>query len=148
MIRLFHVLLSVAFLPACGGPGAGGNVGPASGSSAAGPAFRPDARCDLGCTFVIGFAPGATSPVVVGPFAVTSINPGGSLDLAMSGHPDCRDLGSGWFEYSGGGLRVGEGQTLCARSTAHASLRHGFSGYRPTAARGPLASGGLSRGHP
>lgn len=69
-----------------------------------------------------------TTPVVVGPFAITSINPGVNLELALAADAACADVGTGWFEYSGGGVRLGDGQTLCARSSADSVTNHGFSG--------------------
>jgi hypothetical protein len=78
-------------------------------------------------TIVVTLAPNAPTKIVDGPFAVSSINPGSRLVLAM-GSTTC----SGqlvWFEYSGGGVAVGAGQTLCARSSAHEPTTHGFSGH-------------------
>jgi hypothetical protein len=132
------LIAAVALLAGCAGRGnvagnaAGAPVRAAAAVSAPVPAVAPDpARCAGGCTLVVAIAPSVTTPIVVGPFAVTSINPGGDLELAVAADPACADVGAGWFEYSGGGVRVGDGQILCARSSAGSVTNQGFSGSRP-----------------
>jgi len=81
-------------------------------------------------TYVVELAPGSPTPIMRGPFVITTINPGGGLVLGMS-----KDSESGsctnvvWFEYSGSGAAVGEGEILCARSDRSRTITHGFSGY-------------------
>jgi len=125
LVRIVYLLAT-----AC----AGGAAAPDGGAPGAPPAaaFTPGAgQCGFGCTVVIAISPGVATPVVAGPFVVTSINPGGDLELAISADTRCADVGTGWFEYSGGGAKVGSNQMLCARSKAAAVRNHGFSGHRP-----------------
>jgi hypothetical protein len=95
----------------------------------AGPA-HPGESCAVGCTVVVSVPRAVATPIVSGPFAITAINPGGDLELALSADGACRTVGAGWFAYSGGGVSVGSDQTLCVRSSAHAPRTHGFSGHR------------------
>jgi hypothetical protein len=76
-------------------------------------------------TIVITLAPSTPTKIVDGPFVVSSINPGRALVLAI-GAACSGDLA--WFDYSGGGVTVGAGQTLCAKSVAREPVTHGFSG--------------------
>ncbi len=78
-------------------------------------------------TIVMTLAPDAPTAIVDGPFAVSAINPGRALVLAVGSNGACSGE-LAWFEYSGGGVAVGAGQTLCARSAAHEPVTHGFSG--------------------
>jgi hypothetical protein len=78
-------------------------------------------------TAVVVLAPGVPTPVLDGPFLVTTINPGSSMDLAVAKSHACD--GAVWFAYSGGGVAVGKGQTLCARSAADGPRTNGFSGH-------------------
>ncbi|HEY3808229.1 MAG TPA: hypothetical protein VGL61_36870 [Kofleriaceae bacterium] len=78
-------------------------------------------------TIVVTLAPTTPTKIVEGPFAVSSINPGSRLALAMGSNGCSGELA--WFEYSGGGVAVGAGQTLCARSAAREPVTQGFSGH-------------------
>jgi hypothetical protein len=78
-------------------------------------------------THVVTLAPGSPTPIVRGPFEVTTINPGGGLELGISTSETCDN--AAWFAYSGGGSAVGEGEILCARSSRDAPVTHGFSGH-------------------
>jgi hypothetical protein len=91
---------------------------------------HPGESCAVGCTLVVSVPPGVATPIVTGPFAITTINPGGDLDLALSTDGACGAVGAGWFDYSGGGVSVGSDQTLCVRSSAGEPRTHGFSGHR------------------
>ena len=68
-------------------------------------------------TIVVTVAPNTPTPVVDGPFAISSKNPG-------------RELMPAWFSYSGRGIVTGAGQSLCARSVDPAPATHGFCGRR------------------
>src|SRR5215813_11405410 len=63
-------------------------------------------------TRVIQLAADQAAAVLVGPWLVTSINPGG-VELAIS--PDGRCDDGTWFDYTGGGVAVPAAETLCAR---------------------------------
>jgi hypothetical protein len=76
-------------------------------------------------TEVVEIAPGDAVSVLKGPFEVFTINPGSNLRLAVA--TSCDD--AAWFAYSGGGVAVGEGETLCAWSLAEEPAVHGFSGH-------------------
>jgi hypothetical protein len=78
-------------------------------------------------TIVVTLAPNTPTPIVDGPFAITSINPGRELVFAIGA---CNAASLAWFSYSGGGIVVGDGQSLCARSVDSAPATHGFSGRR------------------
>jgi hypothetical protein len=119
-------LATLTIIAACGGvssppvasPGApiGVNARPASGG--------------LG-TIVATLPAGTSAAIVQGPFAISAINPGHELELAIGTTGAAGGACSGalaWFEYSGGGVTVGAGQTLCARNVAHETATHGFSG--------------------
>jgi hypothetical protein len=77
-------------------------------------------------TAVVVLQPNVPTPVLDGPFLVIAINPGTSMDLAVARSHACD--GAVWFAYSGGGMAVGKGQTLCARSDASGPRTNGFSG--------------------
>ena len=77
-------------------------------------------------THVVTLTPGSPTPVLRGPFEITAINPGSSLELAIATAETC--AGAVWFAYSGGGAAVGDGEVLCARSHASEPVTHGFSG--------------------
>lgn len=83
-------------------------------------------------TAVVVLQPGVATPVLDGPFLVTTINPGSSMELAVARSHACD--GAVWFAYSGGGVAVGKGQTLCARSGADGPRTNGFSGTSSPAA--------------
>jgi len=78
-------------------------------------------------TAVVTLAPDSVTPVVTGPMLITAINPGGNLSLAVAASCTGELV---WFEYSGGGVAVGRGQVLCART--HSQRTHGFSGEVPS----------------
>jgi hypothetical protein len=59
-------------------------------------------------TIVVTLAPDAPTAVVDGPFAVSAINPGRALALALGSNGACGGE-LAWFEYSGGGGAVGAG---------------------------------------
>ena len=77
-------------------------------------------------TIVVTLAPNVPTPIVDGPFAISSINPGRELMVKIG---TCTDA-TAWFSYSGGGIVVGAGQSLCARNVDSAPATHGFSGRR------------------
>jgi hypothetical protein len=76
-------------------------------------------------TEVVEIPPGDAVSVLKGPFEVFTINPGSNLRLAVA--KSCDD--AAWFTYSGGGVAVGAGETLCAWSLAEEPAVHGFSGH-------------------
>lgn len=78
-------------------------------------------------THVVTLAPGSPTPIVRGPFEITTINPAGDLELGISRSEACD--GVVWFAYSGGGAAVAEGEILCARSGRSAPVTQGFSGH-------------------
>jgi hypothetical protein len=78
-------------------------------------------------THVVTLAPGSPTPIVRGPFEITTINPAGDLQLGVAKSESCEDVV--WFSYSGGGAAVGDGEVLCARSSASESVTQGFSGH-------------------
>src|SRR5690242_7997850 len=51
-------------------------------------------------THTVVLAPGSPTPIMRGPFEITSINPGGSLELSVGTSDAC--AGAVWFAYSGG----------------------------------------------
>lgn len=67
---------------------------------------------------------GDVTAVLVGPWLVTTINPGG-VDLMISPNKHCDD--GLWFDYTGGGVAVPDGEALCARAHAHRTVA--FSGH-------------------
>jgi len=75
-------------------------------------------------TVVATLAPNTPTPIVTGPMLISAINPGGSLTLAVGASCTGELV---WFDYSGGGVAVGAGQVLCARSEGR-QRTHGFSG--------------------
>ena len=109
--------------------GGGARMSPAGGVAAAAPAPAPAAASGP-ATFVVLLAGGVPTPVLRGPFVITSINPGGSLELGLSSEESCTPV-TDWFSYSGGGAAVAAGQILCARSSSADEVRHGFSGHAP-----------------
>ena len=94
-------------------------------SAPATPRELPPARSGP-ATHVVTLAPGSPTPIVRGPFEITTINPAGDLELGISKSESCE--GVVWFAYSGGGAAVGEGEVLCARSHRSAHVTQGFSG--------------------
>lgn len=105
---------------------------PAAASAGPAQAAPPTAVAPLAPgpgTAVVTLAPDVPTPVLDGPFLVTTINPGSSMDLAVASSHDCGDAKLAWFAYSGGGVAVGRGQTLCARSQARGPRTNGFSGH-------------------
>jgi len=83
-------------------------------------------------TAVVVLVPGAPTAVLDGPFLVTTINPGSSMELAIAPSKDCASSSLLWFTYSGNGVGVGAHETLCVRSAADSPRTNGFSGYDPT----------------
>ena len=77
---------------------------------------------------VVTLDPGARTAVIAGPIAVTSINPGSDLELAIVQGDTCAGK-EVWFSYSGGGVAVPSGQVLCAKSIASMPRAHAFSGH-------------------
>lgn len=82
-------------------------------------------------TAVVRLTPDLPTAVLAGPFEVFTVNPGGSLAMALASGPRCDDASLAWFSYSGGGVAVGSGQVLCVRSHAASAVTHGFSGSSP-----------------
>jgi hypothetical protein len=80
-------------------------------------------------TAVATLAPNVPTPVLDGPFLVTTVNPGSNMDMAIAPSHRCDDPKLAWFGYSGGGVAVGKGQTLCVRSGASEPRTNGFSGH-------------------
>jgi hypothetical protein len=78
-------------------------------------------------THVVELAPGSPTPIVRGPFEITTINPAGDLELGIAKDESC--AGVAWFSYSGGGAAVADGEILCARSGRRATVTQGFSGH-------------------
>jgi hypothetical protein len=76
---------------------------------------------------VLTLEPGARTAIFAGPLYVSSVNPGGDMELALVPGDTCGG-DEVWFTYSGGGVAVPTGQTLCARSTATAARTQAFSG--------------------
>jgi hypothetical protein len=72
---------------------------------------------------------GVPTPILDGPALVNAINPGTDLYLALAPSHRCDDAGVVWFGYSGGGVGVGPGQTLCARSIRHEPHTQAFSAH-------------------
>lgn len=90
------------------------------------PATSAPPRNPTLATHVVALAASAATPIVAGPFAVTAINPGSDLELSLVPGATCRD-DAAWFSYSGGGVAVGPGETLCARTDKPRT--HAFSGH-------------------
>ena len=88
-----------------------------------GPAPAPIRAVD---TRVVELVAHQATPLLVGPWLVTSVNPGG-VEMMISPAGRCDD--ALWFDYSGSGVAVPAAETLCVRS----SHRHivGFSGHAP-----------------
>ncbi|MDQ3334352.1 MAG: hypothetical protein M4D80_04260 [Myxococcota bacterium] len=78
-------------------------------------------------THVVELAPNSPTPIMRGPFEVTTINPAGDLELGIAKDESC--AGVAWFVYSGGGAAVSEGEILCARSGRSRTITQGFSGH-------------------
>jgi hypothetical protein len=109
-----------------GGAPASSGPGVASGATApAAPRVLPPAKPGP-ATHVVTLEPGAPTPIVRGPFEITTINPAGDLELGIASGEACE--GVVWFAYSGGGAAVGEGEILCARSGRSERVVQGFSG--------------------
>ncbi|MBS1117930.1 MAG: hypothetical protein H6Q90_158 [Deltaproteobacteria bacterium] len=94
-------------------------------------------------TAVVRLAPAVPTAVLAGPFEAFSINPGGNLALAIAPAAKCDDPDLRWFGYSGGGVAVGIGQFLCARSDASELRTHAFSGHDGR----PAENGSAGPGH-
>jgi hypothetical protein len=77
-------------------------------------------------TIVVTLAPNTPTSIVDGPFAITAINPGRELIVKIGA---CSSTAA-WFSYSGGGIVIGAGQSLCARNVDSSPITHGFSGRR------------------
>jgi ABC-type Fe3+-hydroxamate transport system substrate-binding protein len=105
-------------LAACGAasspPVASPGVAPSSSAPSPSAPAAPPTPMRAFDTRVVSPAAGQPIPVLVGPFQVTAINPGTELALMISRDGGCAD--GVWFDYSGGGVVVPEGETLCARS--------------------------------
>jgi hypothetical protein len=109
-------LVAAALLVACGHampPATSGGDNVALGSATTG-------------TIVVTLAPNMPTAIVDGPFAISSINPGRELMVKIGA---CSSAAA-WFSYSGGGIVIGAGQSLCVRSVDSAPATHGFSGRR------------------
>ena len=96
------------------------------------PRGTPVARAPGVGTAVVVLAPNTPTAVLEGPFLVTTINPGSSMELAIAPSKDCTATSLLWFSYSGNGVAVGANETLCVRSAADGPRTNGFSGYDPT----------------
>jgi hypothetical protein len=83
-------------------------------------------------TVVVVLQPRVPTPVLDGPFLVTTINPGSSMEMAIAPSHRCDDPALMWFAYSGGGVAVAAAQTLCVRTEADGPRTNGFSGYDPS----------------
>jgi hypothetical protein len=81
-------------------------------------------------TRVVSLTRGVATPILVGPFEITTINPAGGLELMLSAR-GCADPSALWFSYSGGGVVVPAGETLCARSWRDGAVSQAFSGKGP-----------------
>jgi hypothetical protein len=81
-------------------------------------------------TRVVSLTRGVATPILIGPFEITTINPAGGLELMLSGR-GCGDASALWFSYSGGGVVVPAGETLCARSWRDGAVSQAFSGKGP-----------------
>ena len=125
------IWLAVLALACRGGGGAPSSSGP--GAPAPDEASVPAARRVLPpakpgpATHVVTLAPDVPTPIVRGPFEITTINPAGDLELGIASGEACE--GVVWFAYSGGGAAVGEGEILCARSRRSSPVVQGFSGH-------------------
>ena len=103
------------------------------GGGAAAPSPAPVTQRELPpakagpATHVVTLAPGSPTPIMRGPFEITTINPAGDLELGIATSTSCD--GVVWFSYSGGGAAVGDGEVLCARSSAGEPVTQGFSGH-------------------
>ena len=80
-------------------------------------------------TAVATLAPSVPTPVLDGPFLVTTVNPGSNMAMAIASSHRCDDPKLAWFGYGGGGVAVGKDQTLCVRSGASEPRTNGFSGH-------------------
>jgi hypothetical protein len=106
--------------------GGGGTAAPATAAAPVTQRELPPAKPGP-ATHVVTLAPGSPTPIMRGPFEITTINPAGDLELGLAASPSCD--GVVWFQYSGGGAAVGDGQVLCARSSAGEPVTQGFSGH-------------------
>jgi hypothetical protein len=113
----------IVFLVACKH---GGGASAPSTTTAAAQRELPPAKPGP-ATHVVTLAWTKATPIMRGPFEITTINPGGNLELGISASPSCD--GVVWFRYSGGGAAVGDGEVLCARSYSPDPITQGFSGH-------------------
>jgi hypothetical protein len=104
----------------------GGSSLPSASSAPATRRVLPPAKPGP-ATHVVTLAPGSPTPVLRGPFEITTINPSGGLELGIATSEACE--GVVWFGYSGGGAAVAEGEILCARSSRTEPVVQGFSGH-------------------
>jgi hypothetical protein len=91
------------------------------------PVVAPAAAAQNPVARVVALEPAARTAIVAGPVFMSSINPGGDLELALVPGDTCGG-DEVWFAYSGGGVAVPAGQILCARSRAGERRVHAFSG--------------------
>ncbi len=112
-------LAAAVLLAACPAPAAAPVAPGAAPAASVAPTYA---------TKVVALEPDAPTAIVAGPFAVTAINPGSDLALALVPGTACT-ADATWFGYSGGGVAVGRGETLCARSSAGATKVNAFSGH-------------------
>lgn len=124
-VRRVYRLAFIA-LVACRIAGPGRDTGGAPVSAPATPRELAPAKPGP-ATHVVTLAPGSPTPILRGPFEITTINPGADLVLAISKTESCDRVT--WFSYSGGGAAVADGEVLCARSSASEPLTQGFSGH-------------------
>jgi len=116
MVQPGLAVVAALALTACPSP----PVTPAPTPVAAAAAAQPYAR-------VVTLEPAARTAIIAGPAFVSSVNPGGDLELALVTGDTCGGDET-WFSYSGGGVAVPAGQILCARSRADVRRVHAFSG--------------------
>jgi len=119
-------LAALALLACCK---SGGTVPPPAGPVGPSPTEIPS-RPPGPATVVVALRAHVATPVLDGPFLVTTINPGSSMEMAIATDHHCDASGLVWFGYSGGGVAVAAGQTLCVRTSA--ARTNGFSGYDPS----------------
>jgi hypothetical protein len=117
---------ALALLVACKSGGAGT---PATAPVGPSPTDVP-ARPPGPATVVITLQAHVATPVLDGPFLITTINPGSSMEMAIATSHHCDEPALVWFGYSGGGVAVARAQTLCVRTDA--ARTNGFSGYDPS----------------
>jgi hypothetical protein len=115
MVRIVLVLSAAAVATACPAPSESTQTTPVAAV-----VTSPIAK-------VLTLEPGARTAIVAGPLYISSINPGGDMELALVQGDTCGGNET-WFAYSGGGVAVPSGQTLCARSLASEARVQAFSG--------------------